>query len=156
MKVAAWKTWMWRAMTIYQFVLIPMSMTTTFWHFAWNMGPFASDWQKYECFATLVVGGPWTFNVAFFACKWIMGASAGFEQGVDAERARREDMQNMPKNLLSMTAMSEEEMQKGKMNTLVISCIGTVLPYLLLIFPIVMTHVIPGTPAFFPVVAFIN
>ena len=146
-EVACWKLWLWKAMTIYQTVLIPMSIVATLWHFAMHMGPFGSPQERYQCYEALMVGGPWIFNVQFFACKLLMLAIIQNSQGVSPPNP----LVDLSKNLLAMDAVDENTMQQGKFSALLACFLSTVAPYLPLMLPIVISHMIPGVFIFFPI-----
>jgi hypothetical protein len=161
-QVPWWKRLLFVVMVVYQFAMIPLTMFSTVYHFFADMGPFDTYWHAYECFGAMWTSGPWWFNSLLFLSKEFMEEgsfgcrlteSAVFidsEASIDVSPLDQAFLESMnlketllqPKNLLQMNIK--------KWTFYGVAFAVTILPYLLVCAPFIVTHLVPAALLFCP------
>jgi len=165
-----WKRALYLAMTIYQIVLVPATVALTLRHFFMDAGPFESHWESYNCYAAMIVSGPWWFNLLMFLTKAIMSSgvlgSCGFDENGYSCGVSRFLIQSallcpasdlFDRNCLPVgfketftgdRTVSHMEAQKSI--SYMILFYLTVFPYVFMMLPVIITHLIPAIVIFIP------
>lgn len=148
-KVPVWKKCLYYAVTFYQFVMVPVSMGASIYHFS-TMGPFDSTWQAYECFGAMWTTGPWWFNAMMFAPKMIMQQQHSSLGSPPDMKSARGVARWGSENLLVGDDPTVKTIEQSKAVSFTVLWALTSVPYLVIWSPFVFTHVIPGAVLYFP------
>eukprot|EP00931_Biecheleriopsis_adriatica_P102997 TRINITY_DN77892_c0_g1_i1.p1 TRINITY_DN77892_c0_g1~~TRINITY_DN77892_c0_g1_i1.p1 ORF type:complete len:391 (-),score=43.03 TRINITY_DN77892_c0_g1_i1:67-1239(-) len=170
--VPFWKRWVFVVLTFYTWIMIPITAISTIAHFIFQMGPFDSPWDAYECFGILWIGGPWCFNVCmlylkqklqfgvygFTDCPSYDGTGFLSGDGVDkcceaiaAEKSEWHDrsvLSNLQRYFSQQASVVNLEVAKGE--AFGKGLIFTAAPFLVVLCPFIITHILPSVIIFFP------
>lgn len=148
------------AMAGYQWVMVPVTMLSTIGHFASAMGPFESIWQGYQCFGVLWSLGPWAFNALMLGTSWftkqVVLQRAGQWKSINDDALNTFRIAELRDTLLPQERSSTAvDLETRKAKAAFKAAVATAVPFLVIWFPFLITHIIPAAVMYAPEVAFI-
>lgn len=117
------------ATNIYYFGMVPITLLSMTHKVLFTMGPFDCRWNLFQCYGIALSMGPWLFNGLMLVLLTTTQQSGAYESLIEQSAAA-------------------EALQEQKWRYKILLCKATLLPYLLLVFPFLVSNTLIGAIIF--------